>query len=189
MSWYEKILKGKPGDDAASFTLEENANLKWIANHTINNSYQLLEERRTIGSLAFPKYSKRIAAGKVHNFEFVIKNHWLFRNKIIIERAGSLRIFTMLITDFHKSGIIELGNDGKVFWKCYKTLEHEWAFSDSSNRRLIDFKPVTSIYKSAYFVKIKCKELDECSVAILLLLGIYNLLKVSEETGIASTFI
>ena len=189
MSWYEKILKGKPGDDAASFKLEENANLKWIASQTINNSYQLIEESRTIGSLAFLKNSKRVAAGRVYSLEFIIKNHWLFRNKILIEQTGSLKNFTMLITDFHKSGMIELEEDGMVFWKCYKTLEHEWAYSDSSNRKIIIFKPVTSIYKSGYYVKIKCKDLDERSIAILLLLGMYNLLKVSDETGIASVFI
>ncbi len=189
MSWYEKILKGKPDADAASFKIEVNANLKWIADQNISSRYQLIEENRTIGSLVFTKKSKRAAAGKIYGLEFIIKSHWLFQNKILIEQTGCLKRYTMIITDFHKSGMIELENNERLFWGCFRNLEYEYSFSNERNKKLIVFKPVTSFYKSGYFVKIKSKDLDKLSTAVLLLLGIYNLIVFGEETGTASIFI
>lgn len=188
MSWYDKILKGKPDDEEPSFRIEGNANLKWIANQTVINSYQLIEDHRIIGSLVFTKNSRRIADGKVYGLEFIIKSHWFFRNKILIQQSGSLKKCTMIITDLHKSGMIEFGNKECLFWNCLNSLKHEWAFSNKGNKKLIVFKPVTSFYKSGYFVRIKSKEFDKPSLAVLLLIGIYNLLNLKEDVGITSAF-
>lgn len=189
MFWYEKILEGKPADECKSFKIEDNANLKWIANQTSNNSYQLIESGTTIGSLIFPKKSKRIAAGKIAGKEFKIKKHWLFASKILIEQSNSLIKHAMIITDFNKDGMIEFDNKERVFWNRYKHLENEWAFSAENNKKLIVFKPVTSIYTSGYFVEIKNKYLEEQIAAVLLLLGIFILMTMGEETGITSAFI
>ena len=188
MSWYEKILKGKPGDETASFKMEESANLKWIANTTVNNSYQLIEDNRTIGSLVFPKGIRKFAFGNIYGMKFKIQKHWLYRNRILIEQTGVINKLYMKITDFHKSGVIKIDNSS-FFWNCFKKLANEWAFSNERGKKLIVLKPVTSFYKSGYFVKIRSIETDKRSIAVLLLLGIYNLIITSDEIGIASTFI
>ena len=95
----------------------------------------------------------------------------------------------MKITDFNKNGMIEFDNKERVFWNRYKHLENEWAFSSENNMKLIVFKPVTSIYKSGYNVEIKNKYLEENIAAVLLLLGIFILMTIGEELGIASAFI
>ena len=187
MFWYEKILKSKQANDSISFKLEDAADLKWLAGQTSDSSYQLIECGKTIGSLEFSKKSKRVAAGKIAGKEFKIKKHWLFSNRIFVESNG-LQMHTMLITDFNKSGMIELDGE-KIFWKCYSRLENEWMFTNERNKKIIVFKPVTSFYKTGYFAKIKSKDLDEHSISILLLLGIFNLILIGEVTGTASAFI
>ncbi len=188
MSWYEKILEGKLGDETATFNIEESANLNWIANQVVNNSYQLIEDNRTIGSLVFSKGITRFATGKIYGMEFKIQKHWLYRNRILIEQTGMINKLSMEITDFHKSGVIKIDNSS-FFWNCFRKFANEWAFSNEHNKKLIVFKPITSFYKSGYFVKIKSRETDKRSIKVLLLLGIYNLTITSDETGIASTFI
>ena len=187
MFWYEKILINKQADENMSFKFEDTADLKWIASQTSHNSYQLIEDNRTIGSLVFHKKSKRIAAGKIDGREFKIKKHWLFSNSIFIE-PNDLRMHTMLITDFNKGGMIELDGE-KIFWKCYSRLQNEWMFANENNKKIIAFKPVTSFYKTGYFAQIKSKGFDKHSITILLLLGIFNLIIMDEMTGITSAFI
>ena len=187
MFWYDKILKNKQANKSMSFKFEDTADLKWIASQTSHNSYQLIEDNRTIGSLVFHKKSKRIAAGKIDGREFKIKKHWLFSNSIFIE-PNDLRMHTMLITDFNKGGMIELDGE-KIFWKCYSKLENEWMFTNEDNKKLIVFKPVTSFYKTGYLAQIKSKDLNEYSISTLLLLGIFNLIIIDEVAGITSAFI
>ncbi len=189
MYWYENILSGKPENESKYSNLTEFKYFKWLENQIAGKSYQLICDNKTIGSLVFIDQSKRSAIGKICGKEFLINRHRFFPSRITINQKGNLRKSKMSITGFNKHGTLDIKHEEKILWIRLKHLENEWAFTEGNNQKKIVFKPISSFYKSGYLVEIKNKSINEETMAILLLLGIFNLVTMDEETGLASVFI
>jgi hypothetical protein len=189
MEWLEKRLEEKPAiknNFNNIFDLNESAQFKWVEDISPKGVFKLfdLQENKIKGSIKIRNGFKKSALCNIFNKNYSMKKKGLFDPRVIInEDNNNDPVSTFYYYNWKGDGELLFADGVKYFWEPYNRLNNEWMFYDQHENELIHFKPMTSFYKSGYFIKIKDENLNQKTVLIFIMFGIFNLITSAEEVS------
>ena len=189
MEWSEKILEEQPviGNNLNNiFDLIESAQFKWVEDISKKGAYKLIDlnENKIKGFINIRDGFKKSAACNIFNRKYRMKKKGLFDPRIIInEDNNNDPVSTFYYYNWKGDGELLVADGVKYFWEPYDRLNNEWMFYDMHENELLHFKPMTSFFKSGYFINIKDENLNQKTVSIFIMFGIFNLITSAEEVS------
>jgi hypothetical protein len=168
------------------FDLIESAKYKWIEDISKSGVYKLIniEENRTLGSISFRNGFLKSAGCSIFNKKYNLKKKGLFDPRISIYDDNKIEpAATFYYYNWKGDGELLLAGGEKYYWEPYDSLNNEWMFYDKLENELIHFKPISSFFKTGYYINIKDEKLSQENVSILISLGIFNLITSAEEVS------
>ncbi|MGA7723279.1 MAG: hypothetical protein WCA84_19080 [Ignavibacteriaceae bacterium] len=189
MEWLENKLDEQTVIDKYSyniFDLIESAQFKWIEDISKPGVYYFIniEQNKTIGSINFRNGFIKSAGCSIFNKKYNLKKKGLFDPRIIINDDNkNTPAATFYYYNWKGDGELLLADGEKYYWEPYDNLNNEWMFYDKLENELIHFKPITSFFKTGYYINIKAENLSQDNISTLISLGIFNLITSAEEVS------
>jgi hypothetical protein len=188
MEWLDKRMDSEAAvDSKVSNLLDiiEPAQFKWVEDISQEGKYKLIDkqENKVAGSIDVRNGFIKSASCKIFNRTYRMKKKGLFDPRILINENNNEQAAIFYYYNWKGDGELLLNDGEKYFWEPYDSLNNEWIFYGKLENELVHFKPITSFFKSGYYVDIKDENINQKTLSILIMLGAFNLATSAEEVS------
>ncbi len=158
--------------------------LTWAQPSALRNEYRLTADREAVGGLRWEKAFGSLASGEVAGGRWTFKRVGFLHPRVTVRIAGSEVDVATMEPSWTGSGPVQFSDGRGYRWTKTSFWRSEWTMAAQDGRILIQFLPRASLRMRAMVV-VDPSARSICELPVLLLLGWYLLVLMSQDAAVA----
>ncbi|HZN04882.1 MAG TPA: hypothetical protein VFD06_14955 [Candidatus Polarisedimenticolia bacterium] len=157
--------------------------LRWTRPRMLERQYELVSGTDVVGGLRWESMFGSLATAETADGTWTFKRAGFVSPRVTVRTLGSDTDLAVLRVGFKGDGLLH-GPDRQTYqWQRTSFWRSEWAFATETGRLLVGFDPDFSLLKHAATVKLEPEALQNPDLSLLVTLGWYLMLLLSEEVA------
>lgn len=157
--------------------------LRWTRPSMLTRQYELVSGSEVVGGLKWESMFGSLATAETAEGDWTFKRAGFVSPRVTVRRPGSEEDLAVLRVGFKGDGLLHGPGRTNYQWQRTSFWRPEFAFATETGRLLISFDPDFSLLKHAATVKLEPEALPLEDLPLLVTLGWYLMLLLSEEAA------